>query len=178
MGREIRMVPADWQHPRDEVGRLKPLHDGFNKNLADWNEGNDKWRQGFISRWTPSGYEWEPRGDTCKTCKSYADWAGDQPKSDDYMPDWPASERTHLMMYETTSEGTPLSPACATPEELARWLADNGASAFGRETATYDQWLTMCRRGWAPSAVMSARGLESGVAALSLTPERSKGGEP
>jgi len=45
------------------------------------------------------------------------------------------------MMYETCTEGTPISPAFATPEELARWLADNEASAFGGMTASYEGWL-------------------------------------
>lgn len=84
-----------------------------------------------------------------------------------FMPDWPAEERTHLMMYETTTEGTPISPAFETPEELAQWLAHNGASALGSRTATYEQWLAMAKRGWAPSAIMSARGrLVSGVEAM------------
>jgi len=69
-------------------------------------------------------------------------------------------------MWETTSEGSPISPVFATPEELARWLADTGASASGRETATYKAWLGMIRRGWAPSAVMDAKGFRSGVEAV------------
>jgi uncharacterized membrane-anchored protein len=80
------------------------------------------------------------------------------------MPDWLASQRTHLMMYETTSEGTPLSPAFATAEELAAWLADNGASAFAGQTATYEQWLATCRSGSAPSMVLDVGGMQSGVA--------------
>jgi hypothetical protein len=68
-------------------------------------------------------------------------------------------------MWETTSEGSPISPVFPTPEELARWLADTGASAFGDETATYEEWLATIRRGWAVSAVCTpGRGLESGVA--------------
>ena len=70
-------------------------------------------------------------------------------------------------MWETTSEGSPMSPVFATPEELARWLADTGASAFGRQGATYEEWLGMCREGWAPSAVMSNGVIRSGVAAVS-----------
>lgn len=42
------------------------------------------------------------------------------------------------MIYETCSEGSPISPAFETPEELARWLTDN---SFGSMTATYEQWL-------------------------------------
>lgn len=72
------------------------------------------------------------------------------------------------MMYETTSEGTPISPAFTSPEELARWLTDTGASAFGKDTATYEQWLRVCQGGYAPSAIYTSDGgLQSGVAALS-----------
>jgi len=94
------------------------------------------------------------------------DWYGQAPDQNDYMPDWPADECTHLMMYEDTTEGTPISPAFPTPEELAKWLADTGASAFGSDTATYEQWLSTCKAGWVVGAVFdSANGLRSGVAA-------------
>lgn len=162
MGREIRRVPADWVHPEDDDGRFIPLSDGFDKDLAEWNEGNDKWRAGLTSDYRGG---WKSNADSVADgCKSYADYAGGQPKSEEYMPDWPDEQRTHLMMYETTSEGTPISPAFETPEKLARWLADNGASAFAGRGATYEQWLATCRSGSAPSAVYSARtGFVSGV---------------
>lgn len=75
------------------------------------------------------------------------------------------------MMYENTSEGTPISPAFETPEELAHWLADNGASAFGSETASYESWLRICRGGFAPGMIITqhADGIETiqnGVEAL------------
>lgn len=44
------------------------------------------------------------------------------------MPRWSAKKRTHLQMYETCSEGTPISPVMATAEELAHWLADKLAA--------------------------------------------------
>jgi len=70
-------------------------------------------------------------------------------------------------MWETTSEGSPISPVFESPEKLARWLADTGASAFGSQTATYEEWLSMIHDG---SSVVSAfyqpgRGIISGVAA-------------
>jgi hypothetical protein len=76
------------------------------------------------------------------------------------------------MMYETTSEGTPISPAFRTPEALARWLADTGASAFGNETATYEEWLAACRRGWSPSGMVSDGRVVSGVAGLATVETR------
>lgn len=86
-------------------------------------------------------------------------------KHDAWSPTEPP-EGDGWQMWETTSEGSPISPVFATPEELARWLADNGASTFGSDTGTYEQWLRMITgAGWAPSAVVDERGVRSGVEA-------------
>ena len=65
-------------------------------------------------------------------------------------------------VWETVSEGSPISPVFATPEALAahmattRWGADKGTS--------YETWLAFVRGpGWAPSMIGSAAGLETGV---------------
>lgn len=50
-------------------------------------------------------------------------------------------------MWETTSEGSPMSPVFATPEGLARWLADTKASAFAGIGASYEDWLGMIAKG-------------------------------
>lgn len=155
MGREVRMVPPDWQHP-EEDGDYKPLFDGadFARRLAEWEEGAAKWASG----------EFPDYADDEDRKLSYEEWDGEEPQQCDYMPQWPAEQRTHYMMYETTSEGTPISPAFATPEELARWLADTGASAFGSSTASYEGWLRVAKGGYAPSAVSIGGGpLISGV---------------
>lgn len=136
MGREVRMVPADWQHPKDERGRYIPMQPAgwFESAHADW------------------------------LAESDPDWP--EPTRDQFMPNWPDAECTHYMMYEDTSEGTPISPAFATPEELACWLADNGASSLGDRTATYDQWLRMIvGPGHSISAVMIGGQIISGVEA-------------
>jgi hypothetical protein len=94
------------------------------------------------------------------------EYEGSPPNRDDFMPEWDESEATHYMMYETTSEGTPISPAFATPEALARWLTDTNASAFGHEGASYEGWLRVANGGYAVSAVMQAGVLRSGVDAM------------
>lgn len=143
MGREIRMVPADWEHPKNDRGQYEPLFDNYVEAVAR-----------FAKDIEEMGLE-----------KALKENDGG-PRYSNYMH--PEGERTHYMMYEDTSEGTPISPAFATPEELAHWLADNNASAFGNTTATYEHWLNTIRRGWAPSAVFSPdTGLQSGVTGLS-----------
>lgn len=158
MGREVRKVPANWQHPkrfnehRGEETYVPLYPSGYAVRAAEWDEEWAKWQEGLRRSYDPAGERYIPR--EADETGLYTDWAGARPSPDDFMPDWPEAERTHFMMYEDTTEGTPISPAFATPEELARWLADNGASSFGGQTATYEQWLPTCRGGWAPSMVM------------------------
>lgn len=144
MSREVRMVPPDWEHPKNGAGQYKPLFErDYKEAAAEWLKyANEKGLQEAI------------------------DWHGQAPDAEDYMPAWSESEATHYMMYECTSEGTPISPAFATPEELARWLTDNKASAFAGQTASYDAWLNVARGAYAVSAVLDSKGLRSGVEAL------------
>jgi len=61
----------------------------------------------------------------------------------------PTGEWYHL--FETVSEGTPLSPPFATPEELFDWLANNkeyGGHEWSKEGAEY-----MVKTGFAFSLV-------------------------
>ncbi len=123
MGRQVRKVPADWRHPKHTVtGDFIPMHERFPYNEAETAEGL---REGWLDDQEPF-------------------------MGLNVMPQWPADERTHFMMYETTTEGTPISPAFATAEELARWLADNKASAYADITASYDAWMAMINAGDAP----------------------------
>ena len=135
MGREVRRVPADWQHPVDATGALIPMRQYFPYNA-------DEILEGIIEGWLKN----EP--------PHYGM---------DVMPDWPEAERTHWQMYEDTTEGTPISPALESPEALAQWLVEHQASAFGDLTATYEQWLGTIQRGYAPSMVMRDGVVRSGV---------------
>jgi len=169
MGREIRMVPPGWQHPKDAKGKYIPLLKGsFAQADAEWNEGYAAWSRGEVENYYPKDGEpkWKPKSAEALKCSSYTEWSGSRPSPDDYMPTFPEGTATMLMMYEDTSEGTPISPAFETPEKLAQWLANTGASAFGDMTATYEQWLATCKSGWAVSAVMQGGRMMSGVEAF------------
>lgn len=173
MGRELRMVPPDWVHPYDfnegaranvrgECISLRPLHArDFARALADWQEGKRQWDAGMVQDWSAEG-GWKRRGDDVKS-KTYEEWDGECPRERDYMPTFAPGTATHYQMYETTSEGTPISPVFDTPEKLARWLTDNGASAFGDSTASYEGWLRVARGGYAPSMVIGGGVMASGV---------------
>ena len=150
MSREVRRVPLDWEHPHEWADRwdrlsgravctyvFKPLFDNYAKHLADSIENPD-------------------------------DWEGEAPDPSLYMPDFSdvPEDRMGIAMYETVSEGTPISPTFRTAEALADWLARHNASAFAGQTATYEQWLSMIGQGWAPTAVSDGHGLRSGVEAF------------
>ena len=119
MSREVRRVPASWEHPKNEQGHHIPHQKHFSYNEEEIAEGL---RDGWLDN-SPPNYG----------C--------------DVMPQWPESERTHYQMYESVTEGTPISPVMESPEALARWLADNKVSAGPYATATYDQWLAMIKAG-------------------------------
>ena len=131
MGREVRRVPANWEHPKKD-GRLVPLLDGYWKVKEHFDQMEDE-----------HGIE------------HAIDYTGHIPTPEMYMPDWDPELRTHYQMYENITEGTPISPPMATPEDLARWLADNKAPAFGHEPADYDHWMETIRLGQAPTGRFS-----------------------
>lgn len=148
MGREIRRVPAGWKAPEH------PHYDkDFETACAEW----DALKRGWENN-PKDGYEFE-------------EYHGERP--DDpafYRPKWTDEERTHLMLYSTTTEGHSYTPALATPEEVARYAADNGVSTFGFQTATYEEWLPMCRGGWAPTLARVGGGpVTSGVKLIADT---------
>ncbi len=106
------------------------------------------------------------RWGVCPVCDGH----GDDPEKRSAAEAWretPVPEGDAYQLWETTSEGSPISPPKKTPEELARWLADNGASSFGSRTESYETWLKFIRGpGRAPSAFSGGSGLVSGIAGL------------
>lgn len=130
MGREIRRVPADWQHPKDDKGRYISLFDGNNLKEAQayWDDGAVLWKQGK-RRDTPnerkpdhvSWYAWMLTGPVVPIERKYLklpydEWDGKRPDPKDYT-DFGGRPCTHFQCYENVSEGTPVGPVCATEKE-------------------------------------------------------------
>lgn len=127
MGREIRRVPADWEHPRDERGHYQPLYDNdYHTAAREWIAGLMAWENGTHPdhQDTSAEYYWE--------------WYGPPPDEDYYRQRaWTPEEATHYQVYETVTEGTPVSPVLETPGQIVQWLMDRGhareaAEAFVR----------------------------------------------
>lgn len=139
MGREIRRVPADWEHPRDVYGHYIPLYD------ADFDEVEQKWvddRALWLKGEHPDQVE---NANLIGT--RFAEWGGPSPDPESYRNrSWAAEEATHYQMYETVSEGTPLSPVFASLDEMTAWLIADGYSEAAAQAFT--------KGGWAPSFTM------------------------
>lgn len=119
MGREIRMVPPNWEHPRemkyierreftggqwvdDPEGDYIPLHEDFDADLHKFlaDAAKDGWR------------------------KALADHDGG-PNPDDYV-DYKDQPATWFQVYETVTWGTPVTPPFPTKEELINYLVEHG----------------------------------------------------
>lgn len=120
MGREIRRVPPFWAHPRytyendrygNRAGEYHPMHD------QAYREAAKEWKERFLA--------WEASDDKHKEEYEFWEWDGMPPKPDWYLPEF-KEEPTWFQVYETVSEGTPVSPPFATGEELVDYLVAAG----------------------------------------------------
>lgn len=164
MGREIRMVPPNWEHPRftkddapwnRHVGAYKPLYrPGFDEEFANWLADFDRVRRGDLNEFER---KWYARG--------LADWLAEERAPDPGMyANYTAEEATWFQVYETVSEGTPVSPPFATKAELIDYLVTHGdfwdqkrgEPAWDRKAAE-----SFVKDEWAPSMTVSAAGIET-----------------
>ena len=146
MGRQLRKVAANWQHPKDENGNYVPLLDGkFSEKVAEWEEGKKQWDLGFRENWFPKEGEpkWKPKTKDEQNM-TWEEWTSDKPIIEDYMPEWEDKELTHIQLYENTTEGTPISPVFLESEieKLCAYAAEN-CSTFADYKATKEEWQSM-----------------------------------
>lgn len=131
MGRELRRVPIDFDYPLDNV-----------------------WYGYFIDCIGTCMSTGEH--DYCEKCKKVAQIKG-VPMADYGCPDWetylsePMKKLKELLappagdgyqLWETTSEGSPISPVFETLDALCEWCEKN-ATAFAEYTATREEWKAM-----------------------------------
>lgn len=138
MSKEIRRVPKDWQHPKDEDGRYRPMVDEEYETAAqEWIDGVLAWADGTH----------EDLIDKPELKEKYPFfWGrhGGPPDSRFYRPKFDGEPVCH-QIYESVSEGTPFSPVFGTLDEMKEWLLAEGYSEYAAENFIKD--------GWAPSMV-------------------------
>lgn len=110
---------------------------------------------------------------TCSSCDgegSVWDSIEDKVLADAWKPEEPPTGEG-WQLWETVSEGSPISLVFRTPEELASWLASS-PDYPGRQVdkgTTAEQWLAFIKGpGWAPTLMGGPDGVMTGVQASSL----------
>jgi hypothetical protein len=193
MGRILRMVPPNWEHPRQEC-RHSPRAGGCAEAKAhggecyhplydeSFDEAAKEWKEGFAA--------WE-RGERPEYCSEesakseYWEYNGGPPDPDYYHPKWEA-DPTWFQVYETVSEGTPVSPPFATKQELILYLSKNGD--FWEQLRAIEEkravipWSVEAAENfvndseWAPSIVFSTEaGVQEGYEAIVDMKKKAEG---
>lgn len=96
----------------------------------------------------------------CQTCKG----EGIHPEDVDLGKDWKPTEPPKgkgYQVWETVSEGSPISPVFKTTEELVAWLVQQGYSEKAARA--------FANAGWVPSAVMTGGRLYKDIEAAAAT---------
>ena len=129
MGRELKRVPLDFDYMKNRVWY------GYYLSLSTCIGGN---------------------GEHCEQCKKMAQ-VKNIPMTDYGCPDWdnfleePIKKLKELLevpkgegfqLWETTSEGSPISPVFETLDELCEWCEDN-ATTVGSLKASKKEWKEM-----------------------------------
>ncbi len=170
------MVVPNWEHPQIDrynyrYGRnekaYQPMRDrSFAEAMDEWIAEYALWKEGKHP---------DQLSGSAKNCPEFTGWNGNPPEFEYYRPNWKSEEMTWVQVYETVSEGTPVTPPFETREELVEYLVANG-----------DFWDQSCRKegvtdmdcapwkresaqrfvfgtGWAPSFVVADGKVMSGV---------------
>ena len=164
MGREIRHVPVNWEHPKDSRGVYKPLMDNYIDSLGYWKERVEE----FISKMTEiitTGKTIVYKREFTDVKKLYDYYTEDRelnpPNIELYIPEGP-----WFQLYENVSDGTPLSPPFSTKEGLIEWLTNNPDYWGNQWTKAQAEGILKCE--YAPSLAMIGNKLYNSAQAAEL----------
>lgn len=111
--------------------------------------------------------EREGKSIACSTCGgsgSYWESPENEKQADEWEREDPPKGEGY-QCWETVSEGSPISPVFAVPEELADYMVRNPWGAD--KNTTFEEWCKFIRGpGWSPSFVIDSSGIRSGVSSV------------
>ena len=142
-------------NPHRRVSDYKPLYADYEDSFHDWTQrgfairAHTDWSWGWAKRWSLTGmddcschpgekgivhpYVLEANNVTHEVIDEehltelvLADWYHEKPMPDDYMPAWTEKEATGWCLYETVSEGTPVTPVFDNANQLIDYLSTFG----------------------------------------------------
>jgi len=169
MGREIRKVIPNWKHPIRSNGSYQPLYDeSYIESINEWIKDHLLWEKGEHP---------DQKDVDCKRYEHFAEWGGNPTDIEYFRPNWKEDEMTWIQVYETVSEGTPVTPPFQTKDELINYLIENGdfldqrrrkegVSLVSCDPWTKEQAESFIHRKWAPSGILLDGKYMSGVEGL------------
>ena len=157
MGREIRMVPKGWEHPKNNRGHFQPMLDeSFSEDSQQWWDRAVAYHTRDVERYVElGGYLGDDPQKVFAEHPWMWQWEGNPPDPEYYRPEW-TEPADHFQMYETVSEGTPVSPVFATKGELAQWIVEN--LGYSEDAAS-----RFCEMEWAPSMMICNGQIHSNI---------------
>lgn len=127
MGRELKRVPMDFDYPLKTVWKgYEPYH---SKDKIEY------WKD-FKGESICS--ECDRVYNDCSESKPYCIYHPNNKRIWKYEP----PEGDGFQLWETTTEGSPISPVFKSLEELCEWCADN-YTTFAHFKATKEEWMQM-----------------------------------
>ena len=123
-----------------------------------------------INQWTVVAAECERLGidRECEHCSGKgSNW--NPPEAEKQADEWERIEPPSgvgFQLWETVSEGSPISPVFASAEELANWLVAGIGYKWrmNDEGTTFDQWMKFITVDeWCPTLIANENGVRSGV---------------
>lgn len=161
MGREIRCVPPNWQHPKDRHGNDEAMLDEhIDTAIESWLIEFDATRAAFAT------------GEPVKYYDTFSEWLSENtpPDPTSYRP-WKDEEATWYQVWQTVSEGSPVTPPFATQAELVDYLVKHG-EMYGRNAGTgYSNEQAesfIYGDGYVPSMVIADGKIYSGIECASI----------
>lgn len=130
-----------------------------------WSISGGMWHDS-INQWIVVGAECKRLGidPGCRNC-SGSGTVWDSPEDEQAAEAWERTEPPAgdgYQIWETVSEGSPISPVFATPEALAEYM--NGRAWGGDKGCSYESWLNFINGPWwASSMVVDANGVRCGA---------------
>lgn len=139
MGRELKRVALDFDYPLHEVWKgYAPDLEAFQKI-----EGIVKQVPEILEYKGNICSECDARFSDCREQARYCVWYNDELRSL-WHQEPPSGEGCQL--WETTTEGSPISPVFETLEALCEWCAEH-ASVFANVKVSKEEWLRMLGDG-------------------------------
>jgi hypothetical protein len=153
MGREIRRVPPNWEHPRWNDDALRQDH------IGEYRSCFDRSYEEAAQAWVADFNKWEPK------CGCQYLWEYESPPNPKTHRPAFTEDPTWYQLYQTVSEGSPVSPPFETEEELIEYLCTYGDFWCQKRAAsagpldpipTRAQAEALVRGGDAPPMVLAA----------------------